>query len=341
MAQKILLTGGAGYIGSHTYIELLSAGYDVFILDNFCNSTKSVFNRLKRITNKEVAYLEADIRDKGALDALFDREGFDAVIHFAALKAVGDSHADPLGYFQTNLSGFLTLLDVMRHHNVRNLVFSSSATVYGEPEEMPLNENRDRSFNSPYGFTKLTAEQILTQMMAADEKWSFGILRYFNPAGAHASGLLGEDPTGIPNNLMPYIGKVATGELPFLTVFGDDYPTPDGTGVRDYIHVEDLAKGHVKSLAYLLAGNGSHTVNLGSGQGYSVLEMLRSYETACGKTLPYKIMDRRAGDVPTLVADPSKAQELLDFKTVKTLDDMCKSSWKWLKTLQSEHATAQ
>lgn len=341
MSQKILLTGGAGYIGSHTYVELLSAGYDVFILDNFCNSTKSVFARLKRITNRDVAYLEADVRDTQSLDDLFGREKFDAVIHFAALKAVGDSHADPLGYFQTNLSGLLTLLETMRRHEVRTLVFSSSATVYGEPEKMPLDEARERSFNSPYGFTKLTSEQILTQLMASDSQWNFGILRYFNPAGAHASGLLGEDPKGVPNNLMPYIGKVATGELPYLTVFGDDYPTEDGTGVRDYIHVEDLAKGHVKSLAHLLAGKGSHTVNLGSGKGYSVMEMLRSYEAACGKELPYKVTQRRAGDVPTLVADPKKAHELLEFETVKTLDDMCESSWKWLKTQQSERSTAQ
>ena len=330
MAHKILLTGGAGYIGSHTCVELAAAGYDVVILDNFSNSRPDVLDRLEVITGAPVTCYTGDVRDRALLDRIFAEQEVSAVIHFAALKAVGESAQIPLEYIQTNVGGLLTLLEAMKAAGVWRLVFSSSATVYGDPEILPVPETAPRSYTNPYGFTKLACEQILEQLGAADEHWSFGILRYFNPVGAHDTGLIGEDPNGLPNNLMPYIAKVATGELEKLSVFGDDYDTPDGTGVRDYIHVVDLARGHVQSVAALIETGESHTVNLGTGTGYSVLEMLKAYEKACGHALAYTVAPRRAGDVASTYADPTKAGQILGFEAERDLDNMCETSWNWV-----------
>ncbi len=330
MAQKVLLTGGAGFIGSHTYVELKKAGFDVIILDNFSNSRPDVIDRLEILTAAPVTCYQGDILDAELLDRIFSEHRIDAAIHFAALKAVGESTQIPLEYMNTNIAGLYSLLRAMDRADVRNLVFSSSATVYGEPDQLPVPETAPRSYTNPYGFTKLTCEQSLEQIAASNDKWAFGILRYFNPAGAHESALIGEDPNDIPNNLMPYIAKVAAGELDELSVFGNDYDTPDGTGVRDYIHVTDLARGHVLSVSALIETRTGHTVNLGTGTGYSVLDMLHAYEKAAGKKLPYKIAPRRPGDVPTLFSNPSKAQEILGFSAELSLDDMCTSSWNWV-----------
>jgi UDP-glucose 4-epimerase len=330
MAKKILLTGGAGYIGSHTYVALREAGFDVVIYDNFSNAQDDVPNRLELITGSPVTCYCGDVLDKDALQQVFSEHAFDAVVHFAALKAVGESVQKPLEYIETNCSGLINLMKTMHAAGVYRLVFSSSATVYGDPEVLPIPETSPLSFTNPYGYTKLMGEQILSQTAAADERWCFGVLRYFNPVGAHASALIGEDPTDIPNNLMPYIAKVATGELPYLNVFGDDYDTPDGTGVRDYIHVEDLAEGHVLSLKALLESNESHTVNLGTGHGYSVLDVLNAYSDACDQLLPHQTQPRRQGDVASCYADPEKAKSFLGFEAKRGLEEMCLSSWNWV-----------
>ncbi|SPF79057.1 UDP-glucose 4-epimerase [Aliiroseovarius pelagivivens] len=330
MAQKVLLTGGAGFIGSHTFVELTKAGYQVVILDNFSNADRGVLDRLEVISGEKVVHVDGNVLDESLLTRVFAEHTFDAVIHFAALKAVGESTEKPLDYLTTNISGLYTLLNVMKAAGVFRLVFSSSATVYGQPDQLPVPETAPRSFNNPYGYTKLVCEQSLEQVATADDRWAFGILRYFNPAGAHETGLIGEDPNDIPNNLMPYIAKVATGELEKLSVFGDDYDTPDGTGVRDYIHVMDLARGHVQSVDALLNTNEGHTVNLGTGTGYSVMDMLRAYEQAAGKELPYQMCPRRAGDVASVYGDPTKARDVLGFEAERGLDDMCESSWNWV-----------
>lgn len=335
MAQKILLTGGAGYIGSHTYCELVAAGYSPVILDNFSNSRPDVLDRLEVITGAPVTCYTGDVLDRAMLDRIFRENEIAAVIHFAALKAVGESAQKPLEYIETNVGGLINLLTAMKASGVYRLVFSSSATVYGEPEVLPIPEDAPRGYTNTYGFTKLVCEQTLEQVGASDERWAFGTLRYFNPVGAHDTGLIGEDPNDIPNNLMPYIAKVATGELERLSVFGDDYDTPDGTGVRDYIHVVDLARGHVQSVRLLIEGSQSHTVNLGTGTGYSVLDMLHAYERACGHELAYVIAPRRPGDVAASYADPTKAGAILGFKATRDLDNMCATSWNWVSRLKN------
>lgn len=330
MPGKILLTGGAGYIGSHTYAALSDAGYDVAILDNFANARPDVPDRLEVITGKPVTVHRCDVLDAAGLARVFASDRFDAVVHFAAKKAVGESQQKPLDYIETNCTGLVNLLKAMRAAGVFRLVFSSSATVYAPTLDWPIPEDAPLGYASTYAYTKLMGEQIIQQVAAADDRWRFGILRYFNPAGAHPSALIGEDPSDIPNNLMPYIAKVATGELPTLNVFGNDYPTPDGTGVRDYIHVVDLARGHVLSLDALMRGDGSHIVNLGTGQGYSVMEMLAAYARACGRALPHTVAPRRAGDLACYFGDPRKAERLLGFKAERDLDDMCATSWAWV-----------
>lgn len=336
MAKKILLTGGAGYIGSHTYIELKKAGYEIVIIDNFSNSRPDVLDRLEIITEAPVTCYTGDVLDKVFLAKVFSEHNFDAVIHFAAKKAVGESVEKPLMYFETNCTGFSNLLQAMDHAGCRRVVFSSTATVYGEPEYLPYREEHRIAPVSPYAHTKVICENLLHQLKESNDAWSYGVLRYFNPAGAHDSALIGEDPNDIPNNLMPYIAKVATGELPYLNVFGDDYDTPDGTGVRDYIHVVDLARGHVQSVAKLIEEDDTHILNLGTGTGYSVFDMLHSYEKACGKELPYKIAPRRAGDIDIFYADPSTARDYLGFEAERGLDDMCKTSWNWVSR-QTNH----
>jgi UDP-glucose 4-epimerase len=330
MPATVLLTGGAGYIGSHTFLALVASGYRPIILDDFSNAAEDVPERLARITGAEPRVWRGSVLDADLLGRLFATERIDAVIHFAARKAVGESVRLPLEYVETNLGGLVTLLKAMRAAQVFRLVFSSSATVYGVPERLPIAEDAPTGFTNPYGYTKLAGEQILAQLAASDPRWAFGVLRYFNPAGAHESGLIGEDPRDIPNNLMPYIAKVAVGELPELRVFGDDYDTPDGTGVRDYIHVEDLAEGHVLSLAALLREGRGHLVNLGTGRGYSVLEMLAAYSDACGRRLPHVIAPRREGDIAACWADPTRAAELLGFRARRGLSEMCASSWTWI-----------
>ncbi len=330
MPKRILLTGGAGYIGSHTYVALVEAGHEVVILDNFVNAHRSVGGRLERITGKPVTLVEGDIRNAVTLATLFAEHAFDAVVHFAALKAVGESMARPLDYFDVNVGGLTTLLRAMEAAGCRRIVFSSSATVYGVPDEAPTPETAEFRAMNPYGQTKILGEQMLDWLGQSNPDWAIGILRYFNPAGAHGSALIGEDPRDIPNNLMPFVAKVALGELERISVFGDDYDTPDGTGVRDYIHVEDLARGHVLSLDRLFESGDSHCVNLGTGRGYSVLEVIAAYKRACNRDLPHTIAERRAGDVPVYVASAEKAEEILGFRTEKGLDEMCASSWKWV-----------
>lgn len=327
--KEILVTGGAGYIGSHTVVELLSAGYKVVVVDNFCNSYPEVFNRIERICGKRPEFYQLDIRNKTELIKVFAAHNFAAVIHFAALKAVGESVREPFNYYDNNVGGSLALFEVMAQHQVKTIVFSSSATVYGDPHTTPIKEDFPLSATNPYGWTKLMMEQILRDMYTADKSWSVGLLRYFNPVGAHPSGLIGEDPNGIPNNLMPYITQVAVGRLAELNVFGDDYPTVDGTGVRDYIHVVDLARGHLKALEYLFNHNELLTVNLGTGNGCSVLEVVAAFAKASNREIPYKIQPRRAGDVAKCYADPQLANQLLNWQTVYTLDDMCRDSWNW------------
>ncbi|CTQ32824.1 UDP-glucose 4-epimerase GalE [Jannaschia rubra] len=326
---RILLTGGAGYIGSHTYAALRDAGHEATILDDFSNADPSVIDRLGRLTGGEVDVVRGSVLDRDVLDRTFASRTFDGVIHFAARKAVGESVLKPLDYFETNIGGLITLTQAMKAADVWRIVFSSTATVYGEPEVFPISETAPLSHTSPYAFTKLTCENILTQAAQADP-WVVGILRYFNPVGAHPTGLIGEDPQGIPDNLMPFIAKVALGELPELQVFGDDYDTPDGTAWRDYIHVVDLARAHVQSLDALLAGR-AHTLNIGTGTPVSVLEMHAAYQAAVGRDLPYRIVGRRPGDVPKLYADPARAQQELDFHAEHGLEEMCASSWNWVQ----------
>lgn len=330
--MKILLTGGAGYIGSHTAVELLDAGYEIVIVDNFANSKPEVLNRIKKITNKEFNFYEIDCCDYDKMNDLFEKEDISTVIHFAGLKAVGESVEKPIEYYRNNLDSTLTLLEVMKKHSVHNIIFSSSATVYGSPETVPIREDaKVGDCTNPYGWTKYFIEKILESAAKADKELSVALLRYFNPVGAHASGLIGEDPNGIPNNLMPRICNVACGKMDKMTVFGDDYATKDGTGVRDYIHVVDLAKGHVASVKYVESHKGIDVFNLGTSVGYSVLEMIKAFENASGVKIPYVIMPRRAGDIAECYSDASKAKEILGWKADKTLYDMCNDVWNWVK----------
>ncbi len=327
--MKVLVTGGAGYIGSHTCVELLQTGYEVVVVDNFYNSKPAVLNRIKELTQKTFTFYEADVRDKEMLNKIFEKEHIDAVIHFAGLKAVGESVQVPLKYYDNNLISTLALLEVMNEFEVKNLVFSSSATVYGNPAKMPIKEDFPLSTTNPYGTTKLMLEQVLQDVAKADTALNPVILRYFNPVGAHESGRIGEDPNGIPNNLMPYISQVAIGKLEKLNVFGSDYDTKDGTGVRDFIHVVDLAKGHVAALKKFDTPCGLQIYNLGTGQGYSVFEMLHAFERVVGKKIPYEVIARREGDVPVCYADPEKAVIELDWRATKNIDDMCADTWRW------------
>jgi UDP-glucose 4-epimerase len=329
--MSILVTGGAGYIGSHACVELLNAGYDVVVLDNLCNSKKVSLSRAEEITGKKIKFYEADLLDSIAVENVFKSEKIEAVMHFAGLKAVGESGSMPLRYYHNNITGTLILCEAMARHNVKNLVFSSSATVYGEPESMPISEDFPLSATNPYGRTKLMIEEILRDLYSSDNKWNIAILRYFNPVGAHHSGRIGEDPNGIPNNLVPYIAKVAAEKLKCLNVYGNDYHTPDGTGVRDYIHVVDLVLGHLKALEKLKSNPGVVTYNLGTGNGYSVLEMITHFSKACGKDIPYVIVKRRSGDVPTSFADPEKAKKELGWKAERGIEQMCADTWRWQK----------
>ena len=328
--MAILVAGGAGYIGSHTCVELLNAGYEVVVVDNLYNSSAEALKRVEQITGKAVKFYEADILDKNALEEVFDNENIESVINFAGLKAVGESVQKPLEYYHNNITGTLILCDVMRNHGVKNIIFSSSATVYGDPAFIPITEECPKGkITNPYGQTKGMLEQILTDLHVADPEWNVVLLRYFNPIGAHESGVIGEDPKGIPYNLVPYIAQVAVGKLEKLGVFGDDYNTPDGTGVRDYIHVVDLAKGHVKALKKFEEDPAVSIYNLGTGKGYSVLDVLHAYEEACGKELPYEIKPRRAGDIATCYCDATKAKEELGWIAEKGIKEMCADSWKW------------
>ena len=324
----ILVTGGCGYIGSHTVLELLNKNYDVVVVDNFSNSSFESLRRVQKITGKTVTFYEADIRDTAAMETVFSKHSFDAVIHFAAFKAVGESVRLPVKYYENNISGTVSLLQIMEKHNVKKIIFSSSATVYGDPERLPLDENCRLSTTNPYGSTKLMMEMIMQDLYKADKNWNIILLRYFNPVGAHESGMIGEDPKGIPNNLMPYVAQVATGKLACINVFGNDYDTPDGTGVRDYIHVVDLALGHIAAIEQCNDA-GVHIYNLGTGHGYSVMDMIHAFEKACGKTLPYKICDRRPGDIATCYAAPDKAKKELKWQAKYGIEEMCASQWKW------------
>ncbi len=330
--MKVLVTGGAGYIGSHTCVLLLEAGHEVIIVDNLCNSSKEAVDRVAALTGKTPIFYEEDLCNEEALDGIFSAHKVDAVIHFAGLKAVGESVAIPLAYYENNIGSTLSLCKTMAKHNVKKLVFSSSATVYGKPETVPIREDFPLSCTNPYGRTKLMIEEILRDLYISDNSWDIALLRYFNPVGAHKSGMIGEDPKGIPNNLMPYISQVAIGKLEYLNVFGDDYDTADGTGVRDYIHVLDLANGHLKALEKLTSPVGVVTYNLGTGHGYSVLDMVHAFEKATGKPLPYKICDRRPGDIAACFADPAKAKEELGFEAVHSLEEMCEDTWRWQQT---------
>ncbi|MBU3205324.1 UDP-glucose 4-epimerase GalE [Clostridium algidicarnis] len=327
--MSILITGGAGYIGSHTSVELLNAGYDIVIADNFSNSKPEVLNRIKELTGKGFKFYEVDVLDKDALSQVFSQNDIEAVIHFAGLKSVGESVAMPINYYYNNITGNLILAEVMAKHNVKKIVFSSSATVYGMNNISPLTEDLPLSTTNPYGSTKLMGEQIFQDIYVSDNEWSIALLRYFNPIGAHESGRIGEDPKGIPNNIMPYITQVAVGKREKLNVFGNDYDTHDGTGVRDYIHVVDLAKGHLKAVEKIMETKGVKIYNLGTGIGYSVLDLVKNFEEATGVKVPYVITKRRPGDIATCFSDPTKALKELNWKTEKTLKDMCKDSWKW------------
>ena len=328
--MTVLLTGGAGYIGSHTAVELLNAGHDVVIADNYANSNPIVARRITQITGKPVKCYEADAADLAALERIFQENAIDSVIHFAGLKAVGESVRLPLDYYRNNLDSTLALLAAMEAHGVRQLIFSSSATVYGRHAALPYREDAETGpCTNPYGWTKLFIEQILRDYAAAHPDFSAVLLRYFNPVGAHESGLMGEDPRDIPNNLMPYIARVAVGKLPYLNVFGNDYPTPDGTGVRDYIHVTDLATGHMAALGYAASHTGVEVFNLGTGTGYSVLDMVHAFSRACGKDIPYRIAPRRSGDIAACYADVTKAKEVLGWSARLDIDDMCRSAWNW------------
>lgn len=327
--SRILVTGGAGYIGSHTCVELLNEGHDLVVVDNFVNSSVESLKRVREITGRDFEFVKLDVCDKNALNEVFDNFEIDAVIHFAGLKAVGESVSMPLEYYRNNIDSTLVLCEVMAAHNVYRLVFSSSATVYGMPETVPITEDFPLSCTNPYGWTKLMNEQILRDLSVADPLWSIVLLRYFNPIGAHKSGLIGEDPQGIPNNLMPYIAQVAVGRRSELHVFGNDYPTHDGTGVRDYIHVVDLAAGHLRAIEYTEDQKGVEAVNLGTGQGYSVLELVRAFEAASGRSVPYVIDPRRPGDIAVCYAEPSKAAKLLKWTARRDLTSMCVDTWRW------------
>lgn len=330
--MAVLVTGGAGYIGTHTVVELQQAGYDVVVVDNLSNASEKVLKRVEAITGKPVTFYKVDILDRDGLEEVFSKEKIDSCIHFAGLKAVGESVQKPWEYYQNNIAGTLTLVDVMRRHHVKNIIFSSSATVYGNPAFIPITEECPKGqCTNPYGWTKSMLEQILTDMQKADPEWNVILLRYFNPIGAHKSGTMGENPNGIPNNLMPYITQVAVGKLKELSVFGNDYDTPDGTGVRDYIHVVDLAIGHVKALKKIEEGAGLCIYNLGTGVGYSVLDIVKNFEKASGVTIPYVIKGRRAGDIATCYADASKAEKELGWKAERDVLEMCEDSWRWQK----------
>ncbi|OKZ77288.1 MAG: UDP-glucose 4-epimerase GalE [Clostridium sp. 27_14] len=332
--MAVLLPGGAGYIGSHTAVELLNSGKEIVIIDNFSNSKAEVLEKIKKITGKDFKFYEMDYRDKEKLEKVFTKNDIEAVLNFAGYKAVGESVQKPIEYYDNNINGALALLEVMKKYNVKKFIFSSSATVYGDPEVIPITEEcKTGGTTNPYGTTKLFIEQILKDTYASDNTWDICILRYFNPVGAHESGLIGEEPQGIPNNLMPYVVRVAAGILPQLSVFGNDYNTPDGTGVRDYIHVVDLAKGHVLALNKLEKENkGLFIYNLGTGTGYSVLDMVKAFEKATGKEVPYKIAPRRSGDIATCYANPKKAKEELGWEATKTLEDMCRDSWNYINS---------
>ena len=327
--MKILVTGGAGYIGSHTVVLLIESGYEVVIFDNFCNSSKESIKRVEKLVNKSLDVIEGDIRSKEDLQKAFDTHQIDAVIHFAGLKAVGESVELPLKYYDNNVHGTSVLCEVMAKNSCKSIIFSSSATVYGDPETTPILENFPLSATNPYGRSKLMVEEILRDVYISDDEWKIVLLRYFNPVGAHASGTIGEDPNGIPNNLMPFIAQTAVGKREYLSVFGNDYDTVDGTGVRDYIHVVDLAQGHLNALDKIKNFYEVMTINLGTGKGYSVLEMVKAFENASGKKVPYKIAPRRAGDIATCFADPSYAKEILAWEATKGIDEMCIDTWRW------------
>ncbi len=327
--MKVLVTGGAGYIGTHTCVELLNAGHEIVVFDNFYNSSAESIDRVKQITGKDFAFYECDMLDKDALDKIFCEHEIDAVIHFAGYKAVGESVAKPIMYFHNNITGTLCLLEVMKAHNCKKIVFSSSATVYGDPHSVPIKEDFPLSATNPYGRTKLMIEEIMRDLWVSDNEWSIVLLRYFNPVGAHESGLIGENPKGLPNNIMPRITQVAVGRLPHVSVFGTDYPTKDGTGVRDYIHVVDLAKGHVKALEYCENNNAVEAINLGTGNGYSVLELLNTFASVNNVEVPRKLEARRPGDIAACYADPAKAEKLLGWKAELGLEEMVRDSWMW------------
>lgn len=330
--MNVLITGGTGYIGSHTCVELINAGHDVTVLDNLSNSSEKSLDAIHKITGIRPKFYKTDLLDYAETDKCFSENKFDSVIHFAGLKAVGESCAKPIEYYHNNITGTLNLVNVMRKHNVFNLVFSSSATVYGTPKTVPIKEDFPLSTTNPYGSTKLMIENILTDVYKSDNRWSVTLLRYFNPIGANASGEMGEDPKGIPNNLLPYVAQVAVGKLDYVHVFGNDYDTPDGTGVRDYIHVVDLAIGHLKAIEKKSGANGVHIYNLGTGNGYSVLDVIHAFEKACGKKIEYKIEARRPGDIAMCYADPAKAKSELDWEAKRNIDEMCRDGWKWQST---------
>ncbi|MBT4500458.1 MAG: UDP-glucose 4-epimerase GalE [Gemmatimonadetes bacterium] len=327
--MRVLVTGGAGYIGSHTCVELLETGHEVIVVDNLINSKEESLKRVQEITGKSLEFHQVDLLDRDGLEQVFSAAGADAVIHFAGLKAVGESVSIPLRYYHNNITGTLLLCEVMAAHGVKKIIFSSSATVYGDPHTVPIKEDFPLSATNPYASTKLMIEDILRDLHISDQAWNIVLLRYFNPVGAHASGRIGEDPSGIPNNLMPFVAQVAVGRRPQLSVFGDDYPTPDGTGVRDYIHVVDLAQGHVKALAKLQDAPQVYTYNLGTGRGYSVLEMVAAFEKASGRQVPYEVIARRPGDIATCYADSSKAADELDWQATRGIDAMCTDTWNW------------
>jgi UDP-glucose 4-epimerase len=327
--MKIFVTGGAGYIGSHTCVELLNAGYEVIVADNLSNSKEEALKRVRELTGKDLVFHRVDLLDRTGLEEIFSTQKIEAVIHFAGLKAVGESVSVPLRYYENNVSGTVILCQVMQKYGVKNIVFSSSATVYGDPQRVPVLEDFPLSATNPYGRSKLMIEEILGDLYRSDPEWNIALLRYFNPVGAHPSGRIGEDPNGIPNNLVPYITQVAVGKLPYLKVFGNDYSTPDGTGVRDYIHVVDLARGHIQAVKKLENRIGIEAYNLGTGQGYSVLEVLHTFEKASGKTLPYEIAPRRPGDIAVTYADPGKAEQALGWKAELGIEEMCADAWRW------------